>query len=243
MSVKKMVAMPAELENVNSDTATVNEMNVLENNPPISEDYTVLNNKNEKRPRRIIVSQTNKIINIMKILLKLAKIDGYDIIGRIRNKNGEFLKDSDLITLINHSMTNGKLLLGESEFIRLLHEAKVEPELILNENVKVKLLNIYNNKDNTINEDDSTNVTKSQTQSKNQNNKSDQIVNERKILKRKRMRNTDEKATDEEVQERSPVKKRKVWETIESDNNEDESLIERDEVDDDLPVNWETEPH
>jgi len=169
MSVKKMVAMPAELENIESNTVTVNE-NVLENNTPISENNAIPRTKNEKRPKRII-SQTNKIINIMKILLKLAKIDGYDIIGRIRNNNGDFVKDSDLITLINHSMTNGRLLLGESEFIRLLHEAKVEPELIINENVKVKLLNLYNGKANIVDEDDSTNkVTKSKIHSaKNQN--------------------------------------------------------------------------
>jgi hypothetical protein len=187
----------------------------------------------------------------MKILLKLAKIDGYDIIGRIRNKNGDFLKGSDLITLINHSMTNGKLLLGESEFIRLLHEAKVEPELIINENVKVKLLNIYNKKAYTIDEDVSANVTKSQTQSESQNNDDDhdgQVANQRKILKRKRMRSNYDKKLDDEIQEKTPVKKRKMWETIESDVNKDESLVGRDDDDDDdddddLPVNWEPDPH
>ena len=80
----------------------------------------------------------------MKILLKLAKINGYDLVGRVRNKNGSFINDSDLLDLINDAMSHGKLLLGQSEFINLLYEANVEPDLIINENIKAKcqLINI-----------------------------------------------------------------------------------------------------
>ena len=79
----------------------------------------------------------------MKILLKLAKINGYDLVGRVRNKNGSFINNSDLLDLINDAMSHGKLLLGQIEFINLLYEANVEPDLIINENIKAKVLNLY----------------------------------------------------------------------------------------------------
>ncbi len=47
-----------------------------------------------------------------------------------------FFNDSDLIALINHAMSHGKLLSAQSQLIRLLHEAKIKLELIINEKIK-----------------------------------------------------------------------------------------------------------
>lgn len=76
----------------------------------------------------------------IKILLKLAKIEGYDENGRIRNRNGEFIDGSSLLHLIINAMSVGHVLVGESEFIDLMKEAKITPDEIPNNNVKAKLL-------------------------------------------------------------------------------------------------------
>lgn len=82
----------------------------------------------------------------IRILLKLAKIEGYDENGRIRNKSGEFIDGSSLLHLIINAMSVGHVLVGESEFIDLMKEAKITPDEIPNNNVKAKLLaSLYTN--------------------------------------------------------------------------------------------------
>ena len=129
--ISKMVAIPADMETS------------IGNN--LTEESEILNNSIVKKTRtqRRGFANTLEKIRIMKILLKLAKINGYDLVGRVRNKNGSFINDSDLLDLINDAMSHGKLLIGQSEFINLLYEANVEPDLIINENIKAKLLNLY----------------------------------------------------------------------------------------------------
>jgi hypothetical protein len=216
-SVKKMVAMPAELEN----HSRIDE-NIFSNEPEVS---NISNRKLESMPKRRENFNT-KFIKVMKILLKLAKINGYDFIGQIRNRRGEFINGSDLISLILNAMSHGKLLLGESEFIHLLNEAKVEPELIINENVRAKLINIYSNIEpevkNTISK------TESQVPTLNEN---------RRIIKRKRMRDKSELKPETEV---SPAKKRK-WETL--DNNEDDDDDLESYNNDITQPEWEYNPH
>lgn len=215
-SVKKMVAMPAELE---SDSRI--DDNILINEPELT---NISNKKSDAMPKRRENFNT-KFIKVMKILLKLAKINGYDIIGQIRNKKGEFINGSDLISLILNAMSHGKLLLGESEFIQLLKEANVEPELIVNENVRAKLMNIHTN---IIPEDNSL-ISKTQSQLPS-------IYENRKIIKRKRMRNKSE--LEESESEESPSKKRR-WETV--DSNEDDNNVES--YDDISQPKWEYNPH
>ena len=123
---QKMIAMPAESSNVDLSL------------PPPEADLTT-----SKATQRRVNTFFDKLNKIMKIFLKLASIKGYDIIGRVRDSNGHYIPESNIINLINHAMTHGKLLLAQNEFIKLLHEANVEPDLIINENIKVKLLNLY----------------------------------------------------------------------------------------------------
>ncbi|MDI9312900.1 MAG: hypothetical protein QM535_22005 [Limnohabitans sp.] len=81
-----------------------------------------------------------RMLNILKILSKLAIIQGYNEEGNIKNKDGAFMENSDITQLISHVMNNSKILKGEQEFIHLLLEAKVPPSLIVNENVRNKML-------------------------------------------------------------------------------------------------------
>jgi hypothetical protein len=169
----------------------------------------------------------------MKIILKLAKINGYDVLGRVRNKKGEYI-DSSIISLINNAMTHGKLLLGQNEFISLLKEANVEPDLIYNENVRAKLINIQTN-----NISDYTNSDLSSSPIKKIDDFKINTANKRRIVKRKRMRNDEdlENLIEDEIQ---PSKKRKIqWETLKSSNDDD--LINQSRMT--TNNQWEINPH
>ena len=95
--------------------------------------------KNEKIDK-IKFKIYDKIHRFIKVILKLAKLDSYDDLLRIKTKNGNYLDKSNIVDLLTHSMSAGKVLHGEEEFIALLARSGVDPELILNENVKSKLI-------------------------------------------------------------------------------------------------------
>ena len=71
----------------------------------------------------------------------------------MRNLNGEYINDSNVISLINHAMSHRKLLIAQNEFVQLLYEAQIEPELIYNENIKAKLVNLYSNINTDVNQE------------------------------------------------------------------------------------------
>jgi hypothetical protein len=139
---QKMIAMPMESEN---------------NDENIEESTDIMNsNTVSTKNQRAKVKRFNKFLDnlnrIMKKILKLAIIRAYDVIGRVRDRKGNYINDSDIIALINHAMSHGKLLLAQNKFIRPLHEAKIEPELIVNENIKAKLSNLFSNKSDSLDE-------------------------------------------------------------------------------------------
>ncbi|MDI9312030.1 MAG: hypothetical protein QM535_17585 [Limnohabitans sp.] len=82
-----------------------------------------------------------KLVNILQIISRLAMIKGYNENGNILGLNGDYLKNTDLVSLLLHSMSPGKILNGEIEFIDLLRKANISPLLILNETFRSKLLN------------------------------------------------------------------------------------------------------
>jgi len=90
--------------------------------------------------KRLPLTNTEKILRIIKIVLKLASVNGYDDEGRVKGANG-YISGSSLVVLLNYALSFGQPLIGELEFIRLLKEANVDPDLIVNENLKNKLLN------------------------------------------------------------------------------------------------------
>lgn len=100
----------------------------------------------EKSTDKIKSKIYDKIHRFIKIILKIAKTVGYDEDSRIKLKNGEYLKNSNIVDLLTHAMSAGKVLHGENEFIELLADSDVDPSLILNENVKAKLIRLKNSK-------------------------------------------------------------------------------------------------
>ena len=88
------------------------------------------------------IAPKSKLLKQIRVILGLAKIQGYDESGRIRDSKGNFIPNSDIVTLINHAMTPGRVLIGQDVFISLLKEAKITPDLIINDNVRSKLAGV-----------------------------------------------------------------------------------------------------
>ena len=99
-----------------------------------------LNTSNEIRNSK--VAPKSKLLKQIRVILGLAKIEGYDDSGRIRGEKGIFLPNSDIVSLLNNAMTPGRVLIGQDIFISLLKEAKIPPELIVNDNVRAKLVGL-----------------------------------------------------------------------------------------------------
>lgn len=97
----------------------------------------------EKKTR---IKQVDKLSKLLKIILSLARVGGYDVLGRVKAKNGRYVDSSSLIDLLLHAMSFGKALIGEREFVHLLYEAQVTPDLLINENVKQQLASLYQSK-------------------------------------------------------------------------------------------------
>ena len=92
----------------------------------------------------------DKIHRFIKIILKLAKNVGYDSDLQIKLSNGTYLKKSNIVDLLTHAMSVGKVLYGENEFIQLLADSNVDPSLIINDNVKLKLIQFKNKIKNVV---------------------------------------------------------------------------------------------
>ena len=85
-----------------------------------------------------------KIIRLIKIALKIAKINSYDDELRIIGDNGKCVEGSNLADLLKYGLTSQKIIIGENEFIKILHNANVDPQWITNENVRARLLSLKN---------------------------------------------------------------------------------------------------
>src|SRR5882672_1023893 len=144
---RKMVAMPYEQQQRNQSGANnshePHSPHMLgDNNPPHP-------TKPSNQPHGSHGNRGNrsnpfeKLIKQLKIILKLARIDAYNLDGQIKGADGQYMSRSDIIHLLQHSMTPGKLLIGEDEFVDLLHKANVEIDLIVNENVRSRLRQLY----------------------------------------------------------------------------------------------------
>ena len=105
----------------------------------------ILSSEIEPKVDKIKTKIYDKIHRFIKIILKLARNVGYDDDLRIKLKNGKYLDKSNIIDLLTHAMSVGKVLYGENEFIELLSDNRIDPDLIINENVKLKLIQ-YNKK-------------------------------------------------------------------------------------------------
>jgi len=86
-----------------------------------------------------------KITKLIHIILKLANSKAYNLDRQIRLKDGSYMQNSDIITLLNYAMTPGRVIIGENEFIQLLYEAHITPDLIINDNLRPKLVKFETN--------------------------------------------------------------------------------------------------
>jgi len=128
LSVKKVTLIPAK---ENQSGGGADEMGTLIE--PV-----------EKSADKIKSKIYDKIHRFIKIILKLARTVGYDEDLRIKLKNGKYLEKSNIVDLLTHAMSVGKVLYGENEFIELLSESDVNPDLIINDNVRIKLIQYKN---------------------------------------------------------------------------------------------------
>jgi len=96
---------------------------------------------NEKVKRK--TKNFNIWLQSLQIALKLAKIDAYEIDGRIRSIDGHLIDGTNIVDLLEHVVSPKKSLEGLNEFVKLLYKAGVEPELVHNIDVKNKLMGLY----------------------------------------------------------------------------------------------------
>ena len=115
----------------------------------VPEESLRMNKPSEQEPESIkeptkkrIERDIDKIQKLILIVLKIARHNGYDENFNLLDENGKVIDKSDLVSLLNHSLTHQKLFIGGERFIQLLHEAKVDPNRIINDNMRSKLLSI-----------------------------------------------------------------------------------------------------
>ena len=138
-SAKKIVLIPASRQSNNQ----------IGGGEPANSTLNALISTVEPKKDKIKSKIYDKVHKLLKIILKLARHVGYDEDLKIKLKNGKYLEKSNIVDLLTHAMSMGRVLYGESEFIDLLHSAGVNPELIINENVKNKLFSKYNKREIT----------------------------------------------------------------------------------------------
>jgi hypothetical protein len=143
---RKYVAIPSE------------QMDTQMSETQQSTDSPAIINNEKKRQQR---STIDRLTRILKIILKLASVKGYDEILRVKRDDESYVENSNIISLLNHSMSHGRLLTGLPEFIKLLYDARIDPDLIINENVRAKLYG-YINQNKSVTLDAETNTLNNQ---------------------------------------------------------------------------------
>lgn len=107
--------------------------NIIE--PP---NQTIPQTEPKNRIKRYAMDRQRKLL---KIILRLASVNGYDSQERIKLRNGTYLDQSDVVSLLLYTLSPGKKVVGLEEFVELLKEAGVTSEMVINENVKAMLEN------------------------------------------------------------------------------------------------------
>jgi len=100
-------------------------------------------NSKTRSNRKSKKSSNSLLRHLLQIAIKLAKIDAFEIDGRIRSIEAELLDGTNVIDLLDHVCSPRKTLHGLDEFIKLRFKAGVEPDMILNRDVKIELMKLY----------------------------------------------------------------------------------------------------
>jgi len=85
-------------------------------------------------------SQNDRQIRIIKIILKLAQINGFNENLNVKSLDGSYNTNSNISKLLTITQTNVRYVKGMADLIRLLHLSKVNPDDIINESVRAKLI-------------------------------------------------------------------------------------------------------
>lgn len=146
---KKIVIEPEEF-----DTQT--NPNLKENHKNKQNEVTTRKFKKSKKSKKydfkigksLKRQNDDKILrNMIKISSNLYKKDAFDSSLQIKNRHGNVVKNSNLISLLKHSMADQNHLIGEEEFIQQLLKCNVNPNLILNKKIKAIIRMNRNNED------------------------------------------------------------------------------------------------
>ncbi|KAI1299853.1 hypothetical protein HDE_03677 [Halotydeus destructor] len=97
----------------------------------------------KKKGNFIMLRAVERQRKLLKIIMRLAAINGYNDTENIKLSDGSYMSDSDIVSLLMHVLSPGKLVNGLKEFVDLLHTAGVTPDLIVNENVKAMLQKLH----------------------------------------------------------------------------------------------------
>jgi hypothetical protein len=189
-------------------------------------------------------SKVNNIYNFIKVILKLAQKYGYDDDLRIKLKNGKYMENTNVVTLLEHAMSDGEVLYGESEFIELLHSSGVSPDLIINKNVRNKLIILKNSQDFIEQEPQSEGAENDENidrRVENRKRKSDNLDLEQAITS-KRFRNSEEQEQSEAPPRASTLRNNQSLKRRNEENQVNRSVRSRyEDIDDDKidPRIWE----
>lgn len=85
----------------------------------------------------------DKQTKILKIALKLAKINSFNDDLNIRKQDGTYNANSNVARLLALTQNRVRHVSGMPDLIRELFVAKIDPDLIINEMVKSRLIELY----------------------------------------------------------------------------------------------------
>jgi hypothetical protein len=100
-STKKVVLIPASRQSNN---------NQIGGSEPGDSTFNTLISTVEQKKDKIKSKIYDKIHKFLKIILKLARHVGYDDDLKIKLKNGKYLEKSNIVDLLTHAMSMGKVL-------------------------------------------------------------------------------------------------------------------------------------
>lgn len=96
--------------------------------------------ENDGLPKNFIKAHAlNRQRKLLSIILKIAKVEGYNDNLQIKGPNGQFMEKSDIVRLLLWAVSQDKVMFGLNEFVDLLKKAGVTADDVLNENLKVRL--------------------------------------------------------------------------------------------------------
>ena len=82
--------------------------------------------------------------NLIKLALYLANVKAFDHEFHIKQENGSFNLDSNLVKLLNFTQTRVRSQYGIDDLVRHMAAANVDPNLIINEMVRQRLIELKN---------------------------------------------------------------------------------------------------